>query len=265
GKLALLQRADRAARAVDPRIVKCEASLVEEWKEILVITSDGKMVVDRQPLVRFGVRAVAEEGPKRQSGSSGGGGRYGLEYFDDVTRTPEAHGREAARIALAMLDARDAPAGEMEVVLGPADSGILLHEAIGHGLEADFNRKQTSNYTGRVGQRVASNLCTVADDGTVDHSRGSINVDDEGFETRANVLIENGILVGYMHDRLSAKHFKLTPSGNGRRQSFRHVPLPRMTNTVLRPGNDSADDIVRSVKKGVYAKRFSGGQVNISN
>ncbi len=265
GKLGLLQRADRAARAADPRIVRCEASLVEEWKEILVVTSDGRLVMDRQPLVRFGVRAVAEDGAKRQSGSSGGGGRFGLDYFDGPDRSPEAHGREAARIALAMLDAVDAPAGEMEVVLGPADSGILLHEAIGHGLEADFNRKQTSNYSGRVGQRVASDLCTVADDGTVGHSRGSINVDDEGHETRANVLIEDGILVGYMHDRLSAKHFKLAPSGNGRRQSFRHVPLPRMTNTVLRAGKDSPEDIVRSVKKGVYAKRFSGGQVNISN
>jgi TldD protein len=265
GKLGLLQRADRAARAADPRIVKCEASLVEEWKEILVFTSDGKLVTDRQPLVRFGVRAVAEEGAKRQAGSSGGGGRFGLEYFDDPARTPEAHGREAARVALAMLDARDAPAGEMEVVLGPADSGILLHEAIGHGLEADFNRKRTSNYTDRVGQRVASPLCTVVDDGTVESSRGSINVDDEGNEARENVLIQDGILVAYMHDRLSAQHFGLAPSGNGRRQSFRHMPLPRMTNTVLKPGPHAPEEIVGSVKRGVFAKRFSGGQVNISN
>jgi TldD protein len=265
GKLELVQRADRAARAADPRIVKCEASLVEEWKEILVFTSDGKLVSDQQPLVRFGVRAVAEAGGKRQAGSSGGGGRFGLEYFDDPARTPEAHGREAARVALAMLDAQDAPAGEMEVVLGPADSGILLHEAIGHGLEADFNRKRTSNYTDRVGQRVASPLCTVVDDGTVESSRGSINVDDEGNEARENVLIQDGILVAYMHDRLSAQHFGLGPSGNGRRQSFRHMPLPRMTNTVLKPGPHSPEEIVRSVKRGVFAKRFSGGQVNISN
>jgi TldD protein len=265
GKLDLLRRADRAARAADPRIVKSEVSLVEEWKEILVVTSDGKMALDRQPLVRFGVRAVAEDGAKRQAGSSGGGGRFDLGYFDDPAHTPEAHGREAARIALAMLDARDAPAGEMEVVLGPADSGILLHEAIGHGLEADFNRKKTSNYSGRVGQRVASDLCTIADDGTVLHSRGSINVDDEGNAPRANVLIENGILVGYMHDRLSAGHFGLEPSGNGRRQSFRHMPLPRMTNTVLRPGPHSPEEILATVKRGVYARRFSGGQVNISN
>src|SRR5688572_5816027 len=265
GKLAFLQRADVAARAVDPRIVKCEVSLSEEWKEILVVTSDGKLVQDRQPLVRFGVRAVAEDGAKRQAGSSGGGGRIGLEYFDDPRHTPEAHGREAARVALAMLDARDAPAGEMEVVLGPADSGILLHEAIGHGLEADFNRKRTSNYTDQIGKRVASELCTVVDDGTVVHSRGSINVDDEGNTGRENVLIENGILVDYMHDRISARHFKRDPSGNGRRQSFRHVPLPRMTNTVMRPGPHSPEEIVRSVKRGVFAKRFSGGQVNISN
>jgi TldD protein len=262
-KLALLTRADAAARAYDPRIVKCEASLVEELKQILVVTSDGKLVRDTQPLVRFGVRAVAEDGLKRQSGSSGGGGRFGLSYFD--AHSPEDHGREAARIAVAMLDAKDAPAGEMEVVLGPADSGVLLHEAVGHGLEADFNRKKTSNYTDRVGQRVASPLCTIVDDGTVVHSRGTINVDDEGNASRENVLIENGVLVAYMHDRLSAKHFGLAPSGNGRRQSFRHIPMPRMTNTVLRRGEHTPDEIIRSVKRGVYAKRFSGGQVNISN
>ena len=168
-------------------------------------------------------------------------------------------------MAVAMLDARDAPAGEMEVVLGPADSGILLHEAIGHGLEADFNRKETSNYSGRVGQQVASPLCTVVDDGTVTHSRGSINVDDEGNPGQKNVLIEGGTLRGYMHDRISARHFRLGPSGNGRRQSFRHVPLPRMTNTCLLPGESTPEEIVRSVKRGVLAKRFSGGQVDITN
>jgi TldD protein len=265
GKLSLLTRADRAARAADPRITKCTVSLGEEWKEILVITSDGRMVADRQPILRFSVFAIAEDGDKRQSGSSSGGGRMGLEYLEEPAHTPEAHGREAARVALAMLDARDAPAGEMEVVLGPADSGILLHEAIGHGLEADFARKKTSNYTDRVGQRVASPLCTVVDDGTVGRSRGSINVDDEGHVGRSNVLIKDGILVDYMHDRLSAKHFRREASGNGRRQSFRHMPLPRMTNTVLQPGSHSAEEIIRSVKHGVFAKKFSGGQVNISN
>jgi TldD protein len=191
-----------------------------------------------------------------------------MEYFaggSAVSRDAETHGKEAARVAVAMLDARDAPAGEMPVVLGPADSGILLHEAVGHGLEADFNRKETSNYTGQVGKVVASPLCTVVDDGTVHGSRGSMNVDDEGHAGQRNVLIERGVLVGYMHDRLSAEHYHLAPTGNGRRESFRAMPLPRMTNTSLLGGADSPDDIIKSVKRGIYAKRFSGGQVNISN
>jgi TldD protein len=186
-----------------------------------------------------------------------------MEYFD--AHPPEEHGKEAARVAVAMLDAVDAPAGEMEVVLARGDSGILLHEAIGHGLEADFNRKQTSNYSGRLGERVASDLCTVVDDGTVTHARGTINVDDEGNQSRKNVLIENGILRAYMQDALSARHFGEEPSGNGRRQSFRHNPLPRMTNTVLLAGPHDPEEIIRSTARGVYAKRFSGGQVNISN
>ncbi|HET6613226.1 MAG TPA: metallopeptidase TldD-related protein [Kofleriaceae bacterium] len=263
-KLALLRTADGAARASDPCIVKVEASLVEQVREVLVITSEGKLSRDLLPLIRFGVHAVAEKEGKRQSGSSGGGGRYGLDYFESE-RDATYHGREAARIAVAMLDARDAPAGQLEVVLAPGDSGILLHEAVGHGLEADFNRKQTSNYSGQIGRPVASPLCTVTDDGNVPGSRGSINVDDEGNPGRENVLIENGVLVGYMHDRLSAKHFGVTPSGNGRRQSFRHMPLPRMTNTSLRPGPHDPEEILRSVKRGVFASRFSGGQVNISN
>jgi TldD protein len=262
-KLELLRRGDRAARAFDSRIVKVQASFAEELKEILVVTSDGKLVRDRQPLLRFGVHAIAEAGGKRQAGSGGGGGRFGMDYF--THHPPEEHGREAARVAIAMLDAVDAPAGEMEVVLGPGDSGILLHEAVGHGLEADFNRKQTSNYSGRVGQRVASDLCTVIDDGTIEHTRGAINVDDEGNLPQKNVLIENGILRGYLQDRLSSKHFALAPSGNGRRQSFRHMPLPRMTNTLMAAGSQDPDEIIRSTKRGVYAKRFSGGQVNISN
>ncbi len=264
-KLELLRAADRAARAYDPRIVKVEASFVEQIKEILLFTSDGKMARDVLPLMRFGVSAVAEQGGKRQSGSSGGGGRYGLDYFAQAEKDAAAHGREAARVALAMLDARDAPAGEMPVVLGPGDSGILLHEAVGHGLEADFNRKQTSNYSGQLGKPVASTLCTVVDDGTIGSSRGSINVDDEGNPGRRNTLIENGILVGYMHDRLSARHYGIEPSGNGRRESFRSMPLPRMTNTLLLAGPHDHDEIVGSVKRGIYAKRFSGGQVNISN
>jgi TldD protein len=264
-KLALLRAADRAARAYDPRIVKVEASFVESIKEVLLFTSDGRMAHDIQPILRFGARAVAEVGGKRQSGSGGGGGRYGMDYFAQAEHDAAAHGREAARVAIAMLDAVDAPAGEMPVVLAPGDSGILLHEAVGHGLEADFNRKETSNYTGQIGKQVASPLCTVVDDGTIAGSRGAINVDDEGYAGQRNVLIDHGILVGYMHDRLSAKHYGVQPSGNGRRESFRAMPLPRMTNTSLMGGEHSADDIIKSVKRGVYAKRFSGGQVNISN
>lgn len=264
-KLALLRAADKAARSYDPRIVKVEASFAESLREILLFTSDGIVATDLQPQIRFGARAVAEQAGKRQAGSGGGGGRYGLEYFAGDLHDAEAHGREAARVALAMLDAREAPAGEMTVVLGPGESGILLHEAVGHGLEADFNRKQTSNYSGQIGQQVASPLCTVIDDGTVTNSRGTINVDDEGHTPRNNVLIENGILVGYLHDRLSAGHFGVAPSGNGRRESFRSQPLPRMTNTSLLGGKDNPDDILHSVKRGIYAKRFSGGQVNISN
>lgn len=262
-KLELLRRADRAARAADPRITKVIASFSEEHKEVLIATSLGQLLRDRQPLMRFGVNAVAEEGTRRQSGSSGGGGRLGMRYFDG--KSPEWHGGEAARLALAMLDAVEAPAGEMEVVLAPGDSGILLHEAIGHGLEADFNRKQTSNYSGRVGHKVASELCTVIDDGTIAHTRGALNVDDEGNPGQKNVLIEGGALRGYLHDRISARHFGIAPSGNGRRQSFRHAPLPRMTNTVLAPGPHDPDEIVRSTRRGIYARRFSGGQVNISN
>jgi TldD protein len=264
-KLALLRAADKAARAYDKRIVKVEASFAEAIREVLLFTSDGRMAHDVQPMLRIGVRAVAEVGGKRQAGSGGGGGRYGMDYFQQAKRDAAAHGVEAARVAIAMLDAVDAPAGELMVVLGPGDSGILLHEAVGHGLEADFNRKQTSNYTGQLGKEVASPLCTVVDDGTIPGSRGAINVDDEGYTARRNVLIENGVLVGYMHDKLSAKHYGIDPTGNGRRESFRSMPLPRMTNTSLLGGKDNPEDIIKSVKRGVYAKRFSGGQVNISN
>ena len=264
-KLALLRAADKAARAYDPRIVKVQASFAESIREVLLFTSDGRMATDIQPLMRFGVSAVAEQAGKRQGGSGGGGGRYGLDYFADAKRDAAAHGREAARVAIAMLDAREAPAGEMPVVLAPGDSGILLHEAVGHGLEADFNRKETSNYSGQLGKPVASPLCTVVDDATIESSRGAVNVDDEGYAGQRNVLIENGVLVGYMHDRLSAKHFGIKPTGNGRRESFRAMPLPRMTNTSLMGGQDNPEDIIKSVKRGIYAKRFSGGQVNISN
>lgn len=262
-KRALLERASAAALAYDPRIIKAEASFAEEIREILIATSDGVMVHDVQPLLRFGVNAIAERDGKRQGGSSGGGGRMTMGYFDD--KSPEWHAREAARQAMTMLDAIEAPAGEMEVILAPGDSGILLHEAVGHGLEADFNRKGTSNYTGQVGKEVASSLCTVVDDATLLQSRGTINVDDEGNEPQRSVLIEDGTLAGYMHDRLSAKHFKLTPTGNGRRESFGAAPLPRMTNTILLAGPHDPEEMLKSVKRGVFAKRFGGGQVDIAN
>jgi TldD protein len=262
-KRQLLERAAAAAHAYDTHIVKVEASLAEELREILVVTSDGTMARDTQPLVRFGVRVIAERDGKRQEGSSGGGGRTSLGYFEG--KSPEWHAREAARQAITMLDAQEAPAGQMEVVLAPGDSGILLHEAVGHGLEADFNRKGTSNYSGKLGEPVASDLCTVVDDATLLQSRGTINVDDEGNEPRSSVLIEKGKLVGYMHDRLSAKHFQLRPSGNGRRESFACAPMPRMTNTILLAGPHNPDEILRSVKRGIYAKRFGGGQVDIAN
>jgi TldD protein len=262
-KRRLLERAAAAGHAYDPRVVKVEASFVEEIREILVVTSEGAMVRDSQPLVRFGVRVIAENDGKRQEGSSGGGGRTSMGYFEG--KSPEWHASEAARQAITMLDAQEAPAGQMEVVLAPGDSGILLHEAVGHGLEADFNRKGTSNYSGKVGESVASDLCTVVDDATLLQSRGSINVDDEGNEPRSMTLIEKGRLVGYMHDRLSAKHFGLKPSGNGRRETFACAPMPRMTNTILLAGPHDPEEILRTVKRGVYAKKFGGGQVDIAN
>jgi TldD protein len=262
-KRELLERAAKAAHAADSRVVKVEASLSEEIREILVATSEGRLARDVQPLLRFGIRVIAEQGGKRQEGSSGGGGRTTLGYFEG--KSPEAHAKIAVEQAITMLGAEEAPAGTMEVVLAPGDSGILLHEAVGHGLEADFNRKGTSNYTGKIGHEVASELCTIVDDATLLQSRGSINVDDEGYEPRRATLIENGRLTEYMHDRHSAKHFKRDPSGNGRRESFASAPMPRMTNTILLAGPHDPEEIIRSVKRGIYAKKFGGGQVDISN
>ena len=263
-KVMLLRRADEAARAFDSRIRRVQASFVERHEEVLIATSDGVFIHDIRPLVRFGIHVVAEDGEKRQTGSSGGGGRFGLEYFLGHGRTPEAQGKEAARVAIAMLDAVEAPAGELPVVLAPGDSGILLHEAVGHGLEADFNRKKTSNYSNRVNESVASELVTVVDDPTFPGARGSINVDDEGHIARPLTLIENGILRQYMQDRLSARHFG-APSSNGRRESFKSAPMPRMTNTLMLAGPHSSEEIIRATKKGIFARKFSGGQVNISN
>ncbi|HEY8078656.1 MAG TPA: metallopeptidase TldD-related protein [Labilithrix sp.] len=262
-KRRILERAAAAGHAHDKRVVKVECSFAEEIREILVVTSDGRLVRDVQPLMRFGVRVIAEQDGKRQEGSSGGGGRTTIGYF--AGKSPEWHATRAAEQAILMLAAQEAPAGQMEVVLAPGDSGILLHEAVGHGLEADFNRKGTSNYAGQMGNVVASELCTVVDDATLLQSRGSINVDDEGNEPRSSTLIEKGKLVGYMHDRLSANHFKLGPSGNGRRESFACAPMPRMTNTILLAGPHDPEEILRTVKRGIFAKKFGGGQVDISN
>ncbi len=262
-KVALLERADTAARSYHPSIVRLDASIGDELKYVLIARSDGRIVGDVQPLIRFNVSAVSQQGESRQVARQGGGGRMGIEYFDLVP--PEVHAREAARQAVLQQDAADAPAGTLPVVLAAGDSGVLLHEAVGHGLEADFNRKGTSNYTGRIGQPVASPLVTVVDDGTIASSRGSINVDDEGNLAGRNVLIENGILRGYLHDEISARHFGVSPSGSGRRQTFKDYIMPRMTNTFMLPGDDTPEDIIRSVDRGIYAVSYSGGQVNISN
>lgn len=262
-KLALLRRADQAARAYHPSITRVVVSLLDEVKRIMIATSDGRLTSDVQPMLRFNVMCLSEVGHSRQTAVSGGGGRVGMEYFQ--THTPEDLAREAARQAVLLQDAVEAPAGYLPVVLAAGDSGILLHEAIGHGLEADFNRKKTSNYSDRIGQEVASPLCTVVDDGTIANSRGSINIDDEGNPGQRNVLIEKGVLRGYLQDRISARHFGTDPTGSGRRESFRHYPMPRMTNTYLLPGDEAPEDILRSVKRGIYCVTFGGGQVNISN
>jgi TldD protein len=263
-KLDLVRRADQAARGYDPRIREVRVTYGDQVRHVLVAGSDGKVVTDFQPLVRLNIFTIAKDGNKVQSGSNGGGGRVGLEFFQG-DKAPEPFAREAARQAIVQLDARDTPAGEMEVVLGPGWPGILLHEAVGHGLEADFNRKGISAFSGRMGQRVASELCTVVDDGTIPGRRGSINVDDEGESTQKTVLIEDGILRGYIEDKLSADLTKATRTGNGRRESYEHIPMPRMTNTYMLAGRDDPDEIVRSVKRGLYAVNFGGGQVDITN
>ncbi len=263
-KLALIARADLVARGHDPRIQQVRVTYGDQVRHVLVAGSDGRVVADFQPLVRMGVFTIAKDGTKLQSGSSGGGGRVGLEFFQG-DKAPEIFAREAARQAIVQLDAREAPAGEMEVVLGPGWPGILLHEAVGHGLEADFNRKGISAFSGRIGQRVASELCTVVDDGTIPDRRGSLNVDDEGEATHNTVLIEGGVLRGYIQDKLSAGVLKTGRTGNGRRESYEHIPMPRMTNTYMLAGADDPEEIIRSVRHGLYAVNFGGGQVDITN
>ncbi|MGC9293340.1 MAG: metalloprotease TldD [Acidobacteriaceae bacterium] len=263
-KLGLVMRADRAARAYDARIVQVRASIADELRRVLVVASDGSFATDTQPLARFNVFVIAKEGDNTTRGTSGGGGRVALDFFL-TEKTPEHFAVEAARQAVLQLDAVPAPAGEMEVVLGPGWPGILLHEAVGHGLEADFNRKKTSAFTGLVGQMVASPKVTVVDNGILPNRRGSLNVDDEGSPTQETVLIENGVLKGYLSDKLSARLMGIADTGNGRRESYQHVPMPRMTNTYMLAGDDAPEDILRSVQRGLYAVNFGGGQVDITN
>ncbi len=263
-KLDLVMRADKAARAYDPRIKEVRAGYADELRRILVVGSDGTIAEDSQPLARFSVFCIARSNGQSARGSSGGGGRLELDAFQSE-KTPEHFAEDAAKQAIIQLDAVAAPAGEMEVVLGPGWPGILLHEAIGHGLEADFNRKKTSAFAGLVGKRVASEKCTVVDNGTLPSRRGSLNVDDEGSPTQNTVLIEKGILKGYMSDKLSSRLMGIADTGNGRRESYEHIPMPRMTNTYMLAGEDNPEDIIRSVKHGVFAKNFGGGQVDITN
>ena len=263
-KIALLRQADESARGYDSRIRQVQAAYVDETRHILLVSSDGRYVWDVQPMVRLSVTCTAEENGKRQSGHQGAGGRRTLELFRE-TLDPRALAREAARQAIQQLGAADTPAGPMEVVLGPGWPGILLHEAIGHGLEADFNRKKTSAFSGLLGEKVASELCTVVDDGTIPYRRGSLNVDDEGNPTHQTVLIEKGVLLGYLQDRLSAKLMGAPLTGNGRREGYDHIPMPRMTNTFMMAGQSTPEEIIRSVKKGLYAVHFGGGQVDITS
>jgi TldD protein len=264
-RVELVKRADRAARAYDPRIFQVQATYADNLRHVMVATTEGVLTVDRQPLARLSISALARQnGGAPQRGHAGGGGRVDLDFFLRE-KTPEHFATDAAREAIAMLDAVDAPAGEMTVVLGPGWPGILLHEAVGHGLEADFNRKGVSAFSGRIGQKVASELCTVIDDGTISSRRGSLNVDDEGHPTQRNVLIENGILRGYLQDKLSSTLLRSESTGSGRRESYAHIPMPRMTNTFMLAGQSAPEDIIRSVPKGLFCKNFGGGQVDITS
>lgn len=263
-KIDLLKRIDAATRQLDSRIEEVMISLVAAYDHILVANQDGSLQADVRPLVRMNVSVIMVENGRREQGSMGGGSRSDYSYFLQDDRAFE-YGREAVRQAQINLQAEEAPAGNMTVVLGPGWPGILLHEAIGHGLEGDFNRKGTSAFSGRVGERVASNLCTVVDDGTLPGRRGSLSIDDEGTPTENTVLIENGILKGYMQDKLNARLMGVKPTGNGRRESYAHLPMPRMTNTYMLPGNSNPDEIIQSVQKGLYARNFGGGQVDITS
>ena len=262
-KVALLERIEGYARALDPRVVQVMASLAGSYGEVLVARSDGLMNADIRPLVRLSLSVIIESNGKREQGSAGGGGRFGYAYFDDALLRQYA--AEAVHQAVVNLDAAPAPAGNMTVVLGNGWPGILLHEAIGHGLEGDFNRKGSSAFAGRIGERVAAEGVTVVDDGTLANRRGSLQMDDEGNETQCTTLIENGILKGYLQDTLNARLMGVPVTGNGRRESFAHLPMPRMTNTYMLGGDKDPQEIIASVKNGLYAVNFGGGQVDITN
>jgi TldD protein len=266
-KVALLEKVEKVARAKDPRIVQVMASVGAEYDVVLIARADGTRAADVRPLVRLNVTVIAEQTVngtvRREVGSSGGGGRFGLGYFQDAVI--EGYVQQAVEAALTNLESRPVPAGDMTVVLGPGWPGVLLHEAVGHGLEGDFNRKGSSTFSGRVGQRVAAKGVTVLDDGTIADRRGSLNVDDEGHATQRNVLIEDGILRGYMQDSLNARLMGVKPTGNGRRESYAHLPMPRMTNTYMLAGTRQPKEIVASIKRGLYAVNFGGGQVDITS
>lgn len=268
-KINLLKEADAFIRSLDSRIIQVVVSLAGVHEEILVAASDGTLAADIRPLVRFNCSVILEENGKRERGGAGGGGRhdYGVLMASDDTGLPMcfAFAREAVRQAQVNLNAIDAPAGEMPVVLGNGWPGVLLHEAVGHGLEGDFNRKGSSAFSGKVGQQVASKLVTVVDDGTLPNRRGSLSIDDEGVQTQRTVLIEDGILKGYIQDKLNARLMGVAPTGNGRRESYAHLPMPRMTNTYMTAGESDPSEIIKSVKKGIYAPNFGGGQVDITS
>jgi TldD protein len=266
-KVKLLEKVEKLARAKDKRIVQVMAGLASEYDVVLIARADGTLAADVRPLVRLSVSVIAEQkiagDMRRETGSGGGGGRFGLAYFDDAHI--EEYVSSAVKAALTNLESRPAPAGEMTVVLGPGWPGVLLHEAVGHGLEGDFNRKGSSAFAGMIGKRVAAKGVTVLDDGTIADRRGSLNVDDEGNATQKNVLIEDGILKGYIQDSMNARLMKVKPTGNGRRESYAAVPMPRMTNTYMLAGDKKPEEIVASIKRGLYATNFGGGQVDITS
>ncbi|MCU4676577.1 metalloprotease TldD [Catenovulum sp. 2E275] len=268
-KVQLLKDIEQIARAEDPRVVQVNASISAVYEEVLIAASDGTLATDQRPLVRLNCTVLVEQNGRRESGSCGGGGRTDYAYFFEASHSGEArysqYAKQAVKQALVNLEAIAAPAGTMPVVLGAGWPGVLLHEAVGHGLEGDFNRKKSSTYSNSMGQKVTSELCTIVDDGTLANRRGSLNVDDEGVNSQYNVLIENGVLKGYMQDKMNARLMGVAPTGNGRRETYAHLPMPRMTNTYMLPGQSDPQEIIASVKKGIYAPNFGGGQVDITS